>query len=184
MSEKNSAVMGRPEVDSRFKLMVGYDVVVPRRYDHATCLEKFRKKYRKDFHHYNAGITDENFGRATTRIAHGQRFHVEIFQIKERLTSDECITFLHSQGAVLVGAQGATLMYEQYSKHLPKDQWMVSFDEKEALWKDGDSQHKVPCICHAMGIRDDHPGTGFEFRLSRFDGDWHGGTCLFCFTTI
>jgi len=52
--------------------------------------------------------------------------------------------------AVLVGAQGASLAYEQGKDKLPFDRWSVSFDEKEALWYAG-YNYRVPVRAPPLG---------------------------------
>ena len=73
--------------------------------------------------------------------------------------------------------QGASLAYEQgkdkLKDKLSKSYWHVSFDEKEALWRDEDG-YLVPL----MGAR---PDGHSWFNLGLFDRDWHAGGRLLCF---
>jgi hypothetical protein len=137
-------------------------------------LDTFGKEHRKEFYYYDDNITSKNFSKATTKLVPGRKFQVKVFQITGTVTSEGCMAQLRSQKAVLVGAQGASLAYEQAKDKLPKGRWYVSFDEKEALWKDADGRHWVPCVsCHSGG--------DFEFCLGSFEGVWYDGTAFLCF---
>ncbi|MDO8604519.1 MAG: hypothetical protein Q7K40_03975 [bacterium] len=167
-----SAVTGGAQVDDRFELINTFSIVVPKNYDHATQLSSFNKKYRKEFYYYNEAITDKNYANATTKLEPGRSLKVKVFQIKKTVTSEDCLEYLRSQKAIFVGAQGASLAYEQGKGELPIGRWTASFDEKNALWADGG--HGVPRL-------DRDSGGGFEFYLGSFVDGWGDGRCLLCF---
>ncbi|MDO8579428.1 MAG: hypothetical protein Q7R72_00980 [bacterium] len=160
--------------DKRFEQVGEFSVVVPEGYNHATRLETFSNQHRKEFNYYNDAITDKNYSSATTKLVAGRKFKVKVFQIKETVTSVDCLGFLKSQKAVLVGAQGASLAYEQAKNQLPINRWSVSFDEKKALWQDTDGSRRVPYVFR-------HSGGGFGFGLGGFEFDWDDDYCLLCF---
>ncbi len=162
--------------DERFELIKVFDVIVPKDYNHTVHLAKFKKRYRKDFCSYNDAITDKNF-KKTIRLVPGRKFQVKVFQIKKTVTSGDCLRFLRSQNAVLVGAQGASLAYEQGKNQLSSERWSVSFDEKYALWVDSDGSYRVPAVNR-------YPTDNFEFCLGYFEGDWYGSVCLLCFCDL
>mgnify|MGYP001598746082 CR=1 FL=1 len=156
-----------------FRLLNTFDLVVPKSYNHATQLDSFRREHPENLSYYDRLITDENFGRATTKLAPGQRFEVEIFQIMEIVTSNDCMRFLRAKKAILTGAQGASLVWQEKKEELPLDKWHASFDEKEALLVTNGS-HRLPFIRHySDGSR--------EFVLGCFERDWGGSSCLLCF---
>ena len=165
------------QTDKRFELADTFEVVVPKDYNHTTRLDSFRKAHEQEFYYYNPAINDKNYGNATTKLVPGRRFLVKIFQIKEKVSSDDCLGFLKGQKAVLVGAQGASLAYEQGKDKLPISRWSVSFDEKDALWEDADGDRRVPYV----GRRS---GGDFPFDLGYFEVDWADGRCLLCFCEI
>jgi hypothetical protein len=109
----------------------------------------------------------------TTKLVSGRKFKVKVFQIVENITPDDCLAFLKSQEAVLVGAQGASLAYEQNKDQLPVNRWSASFDEKEAL----------PSIyaCHRVSDVRRFSTGDFEFNLVDFEGEWGIADCLLCF---
>lgn len=162
------------QMDYRFELVNTFEIVVPEDYDHGKRLDSFGKEHRKAFYYYNECLTDKNYAKATTKLEPGRKLKVKVFHIKERVTSEDCLAFLRSQEAILVGAQGATLAWEQKKEELPVNRSSVSFDEKNALWKDVDGLHRVPFV---------NPGSGgdFEFGLDRFEDRWSDADYLLCF---
>ena len=163
--------------DKRFEQVGEFSVTVSKGYNHATRLAKFSDEHYREFNYYNDAITDMNYSEATTKLVADRKFKVKVFQIKKTVTSVDCLQFLKSKKAVLVGAQGASLAYEQGKNQLPLNRWSVSFDEKKALWQSAVGYHGVPFVHRCS---DD----GFGFRLGRFEGDWDGDSCLLCFCDI
>lgn len=174
-----TAVQGDSQTDNRFELLKSFDVTVPEGYDHGTRLDTFRVAHQseenKEFYFYNDAITDANFAaKATTKLVAGRQFTVKVFGIIERVTSDDCLAKLRFEKAVLVGAQGASLAYEQKKDELPKGKWSVSFDEKKALWQDEGGRHRVPRV-NAYSDGD------FGFGLGGFGYPFHSDGVLLCF---
>jgi len=165
------------ENDNRFEFHDTREIVVPADYDHATCLDSFRRKFGDKFFYFNPNITDNNFRNVTTKLAPGQRFEVQIFQIKERVSPKDCVAFLETQGAALTGAQGASLAWEFFRKSLPEGEWYVSFDKKDALWRDANGFHRVPNFYR-------RPDVSWHFDLGYFEGKWGGNFSLFCFRSL
>jgi hypothetical protein len=174
-AEAMLAALSDEQADDRFKLVlvVSFDVIVPENYDHATRLDTFREVHEEEFYSYNDNIMDANFSEATVKLEPGRKLTVKVFQITEQVTSEKCLAFLKSQKAVLTGAQGASLVYEQAKNKLPKGKWHVSFDKKDVLWQDSDDYRRVPVV-HASS------GGGFDFLLGRFESNWGPAHCLLC----
>ncbi len=166
--------MSTKTVDDRFELVKTLEIVVPEGYDHSKRLGSFDREHRKAFYYYDDAITDENYVKATTKLEPGRKLKVKMFQIKEKVTSEDCLVFLRSQKAVLVGAHGASLAFEQKKEELPVNRWSVSLDKKNALWKDTFGRHRVPFVRRSSD-------GGFEFDLGYFEFDWYGDDCLLCF---
>jgi len=163
----------------RFELIKTVEITVPDDYANDTHLGSFKEQYAKAFYYYNDDINDENFGKATIKLTPGRKFAVKIFRqtIPGGTTSEERMGFLHSQGAVFTGAQGASLVFEQKRDELPKGFAYVSFDKKEALWRDSDGNHRVPYL----GRFSDG---AWDFDLGRFERGWDVGHCLLCFCDL
>lgn len=166
------------QTDDRFQFLKSFEVTVPEGYDHATRLDTFHATHQSDkeeFYFYNDAITDANFAaKATTKLVAGRKFTVKVFGITERVSSEDCLAKLRSEKAILVGAQGASLTYEQKKDELPKGKWSVSFDEKKALWRDPGGDHRVP---HLYAFS----GGDFDFGLVHFEDDWSSDYVLLCF---
>jgi hypothetical protein len=170
-----SALSGAVLTDDRFQLVKSFGIVVPENYDYSTRLDTFRASHKKEFYYYNDAITDVNFNHPSFKLSPGLKFSVKVFQITETVTSEDCLKFLKSQPkSVLLGAQGASLVYEQRKSELPKGRWHVSFDEKENLWEDSGRYHWVPSV-YAPSAGD------FDFPLGYFEYLWPADNCLLCF---
>jgi hypothetical protein len=176
----------KPKPD-KFEFLTMFEVRVPEGYNHATRLADFKAKHqpeveiggkKKQFYYYNGDITDANFAKATTQLAPGRKFQVKIFGIKsgKSVSSEECIAKIKSENGFLVGAQGASLAYEQGKASLSKGKGHLSFDEKDALWLNCGSLH-VPCVI-ALSDGD------FEFHLVFFGCDWFADNYLLCFCDL
>lgn len=164
------------ETDDRFKLAATFTIVVPEGYDHATQLDSFRQAHGAEFAFYNEAITDGNFAKATTQLVPGRKMQIKVFQITHGVSSEDCLQFLEIQKAILTGAQGASLVFEQAKEKLPKGRWHVSFDKKATLWY-ADGYHRVPDVyAHSHG--------DFSFVLGYFENDWRSDYCLLCFCDL
>lgn len=170
-------------VDQRFGPAVkDFEFTVPVDYKHDTQLDTFAKKTKKlkTTHSFNDDLSDKNFAKATNKLEPGKKYRVRIFPVLERVTSEDCMTFLKKLGAVLVGGQGVTLLQDTKADEFPVDnvgKWTVSFDEKDALWEDSDGNHRAPCV-----YRDYY--RNWEFGLGYFEGDGNDGHCLLCFCEL
>ena len=167
-------------IDKRFgPALAEFEVIVPADYNHEKQIDEFGKRVRKEktTYHYNDDFTSKNFANATNKLEPGKKYRVKLFPILETVTSIDCTNFLRKQNAILAGGQGATLVYDQAKDKLPKGKWAVSFDEKDALWKDAGGHLRVPCVlARSAG--------GFGFGLGDFGDGWGAGSCLVCFCDL
>jgi len=167
-------------VDQRFgPATADFEFTVPADYKHDTQLDTFAKKIKKlrTTYYFNDALTSANFAKATNKLEPGKTYRVRIFPILETVTSEDCMTFLKKQGAILVGGQGITLLQDGKSDQFPVSKWTVSFDEKDALWEDADGHHGVPCV--------DRDSDGvWSFDLVSFGFGWYDGFCLLCFCDL
>lgn len=178
----------KPRPD-KFELLTTFEITVPQGYNHATRLSDFKVMYqpeveteerKKHFCFYNQDLTDANYSKATTKLVPGRKLQVKVFGIKsgKSVSSNQCLTKLRSENAILVGAQGASIAYEQGKDKLPKDKWSISFDEKDVLWFNN-NEHMVPCVSM-------YSDGAFYSRLFIFEGGggWDDVYCLFCFCDL
>ncbi len=134
-------------VDSRFTLSTTFQFTVPDNYNHPTRLASFSRENRTKFYFYNDNITDENFKNATNKLTPGKTYEVKIFGIAKRVISEDCLAFLKTQKAILVGAQGISVVWQQAKEQFPKGKWTISFDEKSNCFP------KAECISFDKLIR-------------------------------
>ena len=161
------------KVDLRFAPLTTFQFTVPKDYNHPTQLASFAKENRKKFYFYNDNITDRNFAKVTNKLVPGKTYEAKIFKITKRVTSEDCLAFLKTQNAILVGAQGISVVWQQAKEQFPKGKWTVSFDEKDAFWHDAHGSHRVPRV--GRDVDGD-----WSFSLGGFEDDWRGGDCLLC----
>lgn len=177
----------KTDIIEQFELFCTFDVIVPKDYAHDTCLEAFHKKYRKELFYYHESLTDINFRKVTTKLTSGQKFKVKVFRLRNESESFEslsCLAFLKTQHAVLVGAQGAALAYEQGRRVLPKRSWISSYDVKDALYKDADGYHLVPSLIF-YDVNDYSSELVWpRFSVGVFEYSKHPGSCILCFSPV
>lgn len=164
-------------IDQRFgTALAEFDLTVPTDYNHDTIIDDQKKKLKKlkTTYYYNDALTSTNFAKATNKLVPGKTYGVKIFPILESVTSEDCMTFLKKQRAILGGGQGMLLANDLKGDEFPIGKYTVSFDEKAALWKDSDGLHRVPFVRrYSDGDR--------EFVLGYFEDDWVGDGCFLCF---
>jgi hypothetical protein len=162
--------------DKRFGVAIReFELTIPNDYDHDSQIDTSAKKTKNEntTHFYNDALTSKNFAKATNKLIPGKTYKVKIFPILQRVTSEDCMAFLRKQNAILVGGQGATLVYDLAKDQLPKGKWTASFDEKDALWENADGGHGVPSVSARSN-------GGFKFYLGYFEFDWSDDNCLLC----
>lgn len=188
--------MKRTSASERFKFITAFELTVPENYDHTTYLDNFRKTHEKEFEgrfwSFEANLSDKNFSGVTIKFVPGQKFVVKMFEIQTKnpksshfgATSKECLAFLGQQNAILVGAQGLAMVYEQKKDELPKGRGIVgevfiSYDKKKALWNTRLSPYSKrldAMVPHLVKFE-----TGFKLCLNCFINGNNGGDYLLCF---
>jgi len=168
-------------MDKRFgQAIKEFEFTVPADYKHESQLDTFAKKTKKlktTYYFNNDDLTSSNFAKATNKLEPGKTYKVKIFPILSQVSSEDCMTFLGKQNAILVGGQGITLLQDHNADEFPVGKYTVSFDQKDALWIDSDGFHRVPCV-------DRYSDGDWKFYLGSFEIGWHGGHCLLCFCDL
>ncbi len=157
----------------KFGLVKTVQVTVPAEYDQATCLDTFDEDYVSDFKFFEHDINDEHYRNVTDKLYAGEKFLVEIYEVKSKVTSEECLAFLASQRAKLVGAQGLSVFYEATRGDYPFSELTLSFDKEKNLWKDKDGNYNIPALM------DDTPKP--YFFNATFTSQFSKGTYILCF---
>ncbi|MFA6056208.1 MAG: hypothetical protein WC769_12635 [Thermodesulfovibrionales bacterium] len=166
--------------DKRFELLVDLGIVtVPDDYVHEKQLKMFKGKNGEKFYYYNDDITDKHFSNPTRILKPGDKLWLRTFKqiAPGSTTSEDRMKFLASKKAIHVGAQGASLVFDQKRNQLPKGYWYCSFDEKDRLWKDADGRRRVPVV-------DADTDGDFRFDLGDFERAWAGHSVLLCFCDL
>jgi hypothetical protein len=166
-------------VDKRFGLARRcFDFMVPLEYKYETQIDTFVKKTKglNTTHDYDSVLTSENFAKATNELEPGKTYRVRIFPILSRVSSNDCLTFLKKQNAIFVGVQGLILLQDQSADEFPFGKWVVSFDKKDALWKDSNGKHRVPSVRRYSDC--------WLLDAGFFGCSWHSDHCLVCFCDL
>lgn len=163
----------------KFALLLDLGIItVPDDYVHGTCLESFFKKNGRKLYDFNKNITDANFPNPSRILKPGDKLRVRAFHqiVSGSTTSKERMEFLEKQQEdVYVGAQGASLVFEQKRDQLLKGKWYASFDKEDRLWKDSDGLRRVPLV-------DAHSGGGFRVYLGYLGHDWYDDHAFLSFS--
>ena len=169
-------------VDKRFGanlLDPSQTFTVPTDYNHDTQVDVFGKKTRKlkSTYYYNDELTSKNFSKATNKLVPGKTYVIKMFPISETVQSEDCLAFLASNNATLVGAQGLTALQNDQPEIFPTGKYTVSFDEKDTLWKDAGGYHRVSNVNR-------YSDGYWKFHLGYFEISWYSGDVLVCFCDL
>ena len=167
-----------PVVDVRYRgTIIEFDITVPVGFNPALYIDEESINVQKDktTFFYNKDLNSKNFAGTTTTLIPGKTYGVKLIPKMLTTTSEEDIDFLLKEpNAILVGAHGLMLAYSQHKDMFPKVRNIISFDQKDGLWKDEFFYHRVP------KIRVDWSGD-FYFELSLFENKRGIGYYLLCF---
>ena len=121
-------------------------ITVPSEYRHSNVLDEFRESHDKAFCSCDEEITDEHFSNVTRKCKGGECFVTTVFQTTDLVKSGHCLTFLSTKHAVLVGAQGLILAYQQNRTGLPTNWQIISLDTMKCLWREDGRKYRLPCL--------------------------------------
>lgn len=130
-----ASVMNKSSSHERFHLETTFELQVPQNYLHGIRLRTFRREEESSEHFYKieSELTDNNFEWPSVVLYPGQRFTVSIFGVRGVVTLDESLEFLRNRNSALVGAQGATLVWQVGYPVLPLAKRILSLDERRKL---------------------------------------------------
>ena len=168
----------------KFGLLADLGIItVPADYVHSTQLASFKAKHqggrKKSFAYFNDEATDGNYMNPSRILMPGDKLWVRAHKqvVSGTTTSDERMAFLATLNSHHVGAQGASLVFDQKREQLPKGYWYASMDVKEYLWKDAVGYHRVPVVSA------DSNGD-FHFHLGSFGHPWYGSDAVLSFCDV
>ena len=165
-------------IPSKFELLVDLGIIkVPMDYNSKTQFKSFLGKNppSEGWDDFPSG----EFVNTSRPLIPCEKIRVRAWKVvRGPATSDECMDFLAAQNSILVGAQGASLVYEQKRKRLLKDVWYGSFDKKNYLWKDpDDGRLMVP------GLYADPDGE-VNWSLEAFEDNRTSGSAILSFYEV
>ena len=143
-------------------------------------LSTFSRENRRLFVYYEEAINDVNFSNPTRILKSGDKLGVQAFRqaVPSQTTSEERLEFCRRQeGNVLVGAQGAPLVFDQKRDLLPRGLWYSSLDQRERLWKDARGCYGVPNL---VALR----GGDWDFDLRCFEQPRDDSYAFFAFRDL
>lgn len=168
-----------PVTDVRYRgTIIEFDVTVPVGFNPAIYIdeESVNVQKEKTTFYYNNDFNSKNFAGTTTPLIPGKTYCAHFVPKMLTTTSEDDINFLlKEQNAILVGGHGLMLAYSQHKDMFPKARNIISFDQKDGLWKDEVGYHRVP------KIKLDWQGD-FYFELSLFENDRGIGYYLLYFS--
>lgn len=151
-----------------------FTFTIPNDYNHSKQIKSFIIKNKSsEVNYIHECLTDNNFTHVTNELIQGRTYTVKLFPILREVKSEECLIFLKSNNAILVGAQGLTFLHECHSDKLPIWKYILSFDKKDALYKDTNDNARVPSYCK-------FPGDIFDLYLGNFELYWDSHHVLLC----
>ena len=118
--------------DPKFILVTHFEINVPKSYVHEEQLDGFRFKNAPLFKRFSASLSDKTWADAAEPLKPGKTYEVRIFSFAEEVTYEDCKKFCESKGALLVGAQGLSLLWEMKKERLPLDKALLSFNNLDA----------------------------------------------------
>lgn len=112
-------------------------------------------------------------GRVTpsTLLVAGEKKKVKVFRFKKEPSSQRCVDFIKAQGAALPNVFGLAVAELTVASQLPKDKWILGFDNRDNLSVLAGGCRGVPNLClYSDGTVD----RGWSI----WDGDWNADHCL------
>jgi len=110
----------------------------------------------------------------------GKKYEVKMIPIHQgcSVIGQEIVDYMKTiPGIRFFGAQGETYLQEHQPDLFPVGKWSVSFDEKEALWKDAGGGHRVPDVYR-------NSDGDWKFYLGDFGVSWDSAFVLVCFCDL
>lgn len=158
--------------DGHFVLSAACRVVVPINYD-SNYPKLFRARHGSIFTHLN----DESFNREIDPLIPGTVHWAKLVTIKGLITAQECLEFLRTKEAILIGGPGLLLAWECGHSHegfFPFGKWIFSFDRDAARQPLIDNR-QLPCLGR-------FPNVGWQLASGQAK-DLNSKHCFLCFSS-
>ena len=103
---------------------------------------------------------------ASMPLTTGARKRIKIFNFKKSPSSQRCADFIKSQNAILPNVYGLAVVEMTVVSQLPRDKWILAFDNRDNLALSGFDDRRVPDMCL------DSRGTVVR-DANTWGGDWN-----------
>ena len=160
-----------------FKLVDSFEFTAPN-YNHETQLSVFTSYERErseKFLSLDVGMLDSDWKKVSQKLIPGRKYGIKIFDITRPARFKDCLEFLIWKRAILVGAQGLSLILQFKENKLPIYKWILSLDIEEALLKDENNISVIPFSCCY-----DYNNESKIFAYLRSNAVFKNGYCLLC----
>lgn len=114
-------------------------ISVPSTYS-ATQLKELEKEC---YYYVNPYITNNIFN-FSSKLTPAKEYNLEIFEPIGKITPFFYYLLLKSRGCKMFGINLLTFIAQYYPEILIPDCWILSFDNKEFLFKDNNNKHRIP----------------------------------------
>ncbi len=157
-----------------------YHFSVPSDYVHEKQLERFNDPEKFSKGTFKLGffpdrtITDEGFKNVSVALRPGNSYYAKFYKIvAHRVEIKDYLLFLKMKGALLVGAQGLTLVHQLLTDKFPAGEPVFTVDEeKNNLFKNGEGYY-IPSLYQEPGVFNI-----LRSSLSKFDSTYRYGVYL------
>ncbi len=148
------------------------ELIVPPDHNHDTWLDTFaeKTKHLPNTHFYDGCLNNISLWGVSNKLVPWERYKVKLFPIlKNNVPSEDCVTFLKKQNAMIVGAQGLFLLQNLRKGFFPMNKYVLSFYEI------CEKRRRVPYVRHWSS------NDLWSFYLGCFENRWNDSCCLVCF---
>jgi len=153
------------------KAIGSFKIQIPLNINYNNLLESFKKKYEGSFKMINPKISDINFANITDKLTPGEVYQGEFYPLLNRITTDECRTFLLSKKSLMTGPQGLAFLWELAKEKIPNRKYTISLDYNDRVIKENELA-LFPFIDHISDQQD-------EFELLSKGILWLPNGCIF-----
>ena len=147
------------------KPVFSFTLRVPHGYRHDSKISSYRDRNKKengDPFLKNILYDDSHFPKTSDQLIPGAIYEVNVVQIKETVSCQDCVDYIRGNNYLLVGLQGLILAVEQQpdnlaeiayicsSNYLAPAKYLVALDGIKSLPTNSSNQHILP-LCTFIG---------------------------------
>ena len=137
-----------------------FTLKVPQDYRHDSKISSYRDRNKEengDVFLKSILYNDSHFSKTSDQLISGEIYKVDVVQIKETVSCQDCVDYIKENNYLLVGLQGLILAVEQQpdnlaeiayiysSNYLVPANYLVALDDINSLPINSSNQHILPC---------------------------------------